>query len=208
MSTLSTQDANNLRKKAVEATQQNTSSVLLLAVVLWDTYRFNVKFNGIESSLWEAWGYKTWFEYVEHELGIHQSTAAAFRRIHEVFNIELEGCWEKDIFDQLSATKLRALCKVVNKKNVNGWMRKAVKLSCCALDEAIIASQNGGLRANSVHTLAILCTQSEQKKMREIITRAKDEMGVDRPGKALLRILQEWQQINGRMRAAKSAAQG
>ena len=192
MTTLSTQNANLLRKKAVDATKQNTKSVLILAEVLWNTFRYNVKFNGIESSLWVAWGYKTWFEYVEHELGIHQSTAAAFRRIHEIFQIELEGSFDKELFDQLSATKLRALCKVVNKKNVNSWLRRAAKMSCCALDESILVAQNGGIRANSTHTLAILCTKTEQKKMRDIITEAKELMGLERPGATLLRVLQEW----------------
>jgi hypothetical protein len=168
--TLSTADANKLRKQATEAVESNTNSVLLMAIVLWNTYRYNVKVDGIESPLWVAWGHETWLEYVEHELGIHQSTATAFRRIHEVFNIELNGCWERAEFDKFSATKLKALCKVVNKKNVNGWIRRAAKLSCCELDEAILESQNGGVRADAIHTLAILCTASEQKKMRSIIT--------------------------------------
>jgi len=206
--TLNAEDAKKLRNQAVEATQSHTNSILLLGIVLWNTFRYNTSFNGLEAPLWEAWGHESWFEYVEHELGIHKSTAVAYRRIHEIFNIELESCWDRAVFDQLSATKLRALCKVVNKKNVNGWMRKAVKFSCCQLDEAIVVSQNGGIRADAIHTLSILCTKSEQKKMRDIITQAKDDMKLDRPGKALLRILQEWSvsQAAQEVRNTKKAA--
>lgn len=206
MSTLTNASANALRKRAVEVTEQNTKSILALAEVLWETYAHDVKVNGIATELWIAWGHDDWFQYVEVELGIHMSTAAIYRRMHEVYNIELKESFEPGAMDGISATKLKILTRVVTKKNINAWLRKAKGLSCCALEEEVDHAIHGGGKVGAIHTLAVLMTKSEQRRSRRIIQQAMTDMDIRRPGKALLTILEEWENIKNRTSRARSAA--
>lgn len=208
MQTISSARAEALRKKAVEITEQNTKSILALAEVLWETYAYDVKVNGIATPLWTAWGHDNWETYVEVELGIHMSTAANFRRMHEVYNIDLKDSFESGSMDGISATKLKILTRVVTKKNVNAWLRKAAKLSCCALEEEVMHALTGSGKIGAVHTLAILCTKREQKRARDIIQQAQTDMQLRRPGAALLAILEEWNTIKARTERARKKAAG
>lgn len=206
MSTLTVTNSNSLRKRAIEVTEQNTKSVLQLAEVLWETYTHDVKIGGNVIALWAAWDYSDWFQYVEVELGIHQTTAAIFRRMHEVYNIDLKDSFDSGVMDGISATKLKILTRVVTRKNINAWLRKAAKLSCCGLEEEVDDAVHGSGRPGAIHTLAVTCTKSEQKKARAIINKAMIDLGADRPGKALLQILEEWSQIHSRTKSARAAA--
>ena len=206
MSTLTVATSNNLRKRAIEVTEQNTKSVLDLAEVLWETYTHDVKVGGNVIALWAAWDYSDWFQYVEVELGIHQTTAAIYRRMHEVYNIYLKDSFDPGVLSGISATKLKILTRVVNRKNVNAWLRKAAKLSCCGLEEEVDDAVHGTGRPGAIHTLAVLCTKAEQKKMRGILNKAMIDLGADRPGKALIQILEEWSAIHARSKRAQAAA--
>jgi hypothetical protein len=203
--TITSAKAAATRKKAISVMEGNTKSVLLLAEVLWETYAYDVKVNGLLVPLWEAWGHHDWFQYVEVELGIHMTTAAKFRRMHEIYNIDLQDSFEPNAMDGMSATKLTILARVVTKKNVNAWLKKARKLSCCSLDEEVSDALYGTGKIGAVHTLAVLCTKSEQRRVRNIIQQAQTDMGIKRPGKALLTILEEWETIKNRTKRARAS---
>jgi hypothetical protein len=196
---ISTSKANTLRQRAVDVVQQETKKVLELAEVLWETWAFDVKVNGVDTALWTAWDHDTWEEYVEVELGIHMTTAANFRRMHEVYNIDLKGAIEDASMEGISYTKLKILTRVATKKNVNAWLRKAKKISCCALEEEVAHVLYGDGKVGAVHTLAILCTKREQKRMRDIIMQYQSDNETRRPGAALLAILEEWNTIKNRV---------
>ncbi len=203
--TITSAKAESLRNRAKEVMEQNTKSVLAMAEVLWETWAYTVTVGGLETNLWTAWGFADWFAYVEVELGIHQSTAANFRRMHEVYNIELKDSFESDAMDGISATKLKILTRIVTKKNINAWLRRAKKMSCCSLEEEVLHELTGHGRPGAVHTFAILCTKAEQKRMRNLVQQAMTDMGVDRPGKALFLMLEEWDTIKHRVKRKLSA---
>jgi hypothetical protein len=198
MPTLTSARAKALREKAIAVTEQNTKSVLGLAQVLWETYTHDVKINGEQIPLWSAWGHENWDQYVEVELGIHMTTAANFRRMHEVYSVQLKDSFDLNALDGISATKLKILTRVVSTRNISGWLKKAKKLSCCALEEEVMHAINGGGKVGAIHTLALLVTKSEQKRARQIIDQAMIDMKIERSGKALLTILEEWNTISVR----------
>jgi hypothetical protein len=88
---ISTSKADTLRQKAVTIVQEETKKILELAAILWETWACDVKVNGLDTPLWTAWDHDSWEQYVEVELGIHMTTASQFRRMHEIYNIELNG---------------------------------------------------------------------------------------------------------------------
>lgn len=195
---LTSRAADSLRHRAQEASKHNTSSVLSLAAVLWQTFNNRVAVAGKEVSLHQAWGFNTWFEYVEHELGIHQTTAAAYRKIHEIFFIELSGAWQSELARPISYTKLKVLCRVVTKKNVNSWLKIAAKLSCCQLDVEVDRAL-GIANAGAIHTFSVPCTASEFNKLRKLVESARESFGDERRGKVLLQMLEEWSTIRARV---------
>ncbi len=203
MSTLNSKSADSLRQRAVDATSQATKSVVHLSGVLWETYHNDVMVGGLPTPLWEAWGHTTWFEYVEHELGIHQSTAAAYRRIHEIFEIELEGKWDKNLC--ASFTKMKALVRVVTKTNVNSWLKKAAKMGCCQLDEEINNALFGKVRVHAVHTFLTTVTKKELREINKVLAIARESFPeTERRGAVLVKVLEEWNNIHSRTRRAKS----
>ena len=188
--------------------EQETKKVLELASVLWETWACNVKVNGIDTPLWTAWDHDSWEAYVEVELGIHMTTAANFRRMHEVYNIDLAGSIDSDSMNGISYTKLKILTRVVTKRNVNGWLKKAKKLSCCELEEEVMHVLRGDGKVGAIHTLAILCTKNEQKRARDIIQQYQADNQTRRPGEALLAILEEWNTIKTQVANRRKAAAG
>ncbi|MGH6879051.1 MAG: hypothetical protein ACREHV_16960, partial [Rhizomicrobium sp.] len=123
-----------------------------------------------------------------------------------IYNIELKDSFEPDAMDGISATKLTILAKVVTKKNLNKWLRKARTLSCCSLDEEVADALYGTGKVGAIHTLAVLCTKAEQKRVRRIIQQAQTDMQIERPGKALLAILEEWELIKNRTKRVRAAS--
>ena len=203
---ISSSKAETLRTRAVNVVQEETKKVLELAAVLWETWACDVKINGIDTPLWIAWDHESWEQYVEVELGIHMTTASQFRRMHEVYNIDLNGSIEPESLEGISYTKLKILTRVVTKRNINGWLRKARKLSCCALEEEVAHAVYGDSKVGAIHTLAILCTKREQKRMRDIIQQYQNDNQMRRPGAALIAILEEWNTIKNRVASKRKAA--
>ena len=206
MSTLNKSTAEAVRRKAQDASGKVTKSVMDLAAALWDTYSNDVTVGGEPMPLWAAWGYESWFDYSERELGIHQTTAAAYRRIHEVFEIDVKDGWDRSLSS--SYTKMRILCRVVTKANANTWLRKAAKLSCCELEEQVLQAV-GKSRAGAIHSFAASVTKRELAKINEVLADAREgfEEDEERRGKILVRVLEEWQVIFRRKAArAKKAA--
>jgi hypothetical protein len=203
---ITTARADSLRQKAIDAVKKDTRSVLELAAVLWETWVHDVKVNGLMVPLWTAWDHDSWEQYVEVELGIHMTTASNFRKMHQVYGIDLVDAIDPEAIDGLSATKLRALTKVVTKTNVNRWFKRAKKMSCCGLDEEIMEELYGTSKVGAIHTLAILCTKREQKRMRNIIQQYQSDNNLARPGAALVAILEEWDTIKNRVARRRKAA--
>lgn len=187
MPTLNKSAVKVIRSKAVRSSEQCTSALMVFASALWDTYYNDIIVDGEQIPLWQFWGYKSWYDYCERELGVHQTTASAYRKIHEVFEIELKGSWDKTLL--VSFTKMKALSRVVTKSDVNSWLKKAGKLSCCELEEAITGKA-------SHKQFTVVVTEKELKEINDIIEAANSAAGGPRRAETLLQILGEWKSMS------------
>jgi len=204
MAILKKQSADQLREMAKERSDHTSKSVMMLGEVLWRTYYDKVQIGGMPVSLFEAWGFGSWFEYVERELGIHQTTALHFRKIYTVFAIDLKGAWDPNLI--VSFTKMKLLARVATKANVNSWLKKASKMSCCELEDEVMHELYGHARKGHMHSFLASVTKTELKKIKEILAIAHEDFDqIDRRGELLVKVLEEWQIIHKRTRKVRAA---
>lgn len=200
---MSIDTANKLRSQALKVFTNATRASFAMAAMLYETYYGTIQSGdgsklGRESiPLWEAWGFKSWNDYAERELEIHQSTAASYRRVHEVFQIKIGGNWDSKY--SVSFTKLRALCRVVTPENVNVWLKRASKMSCCEVDEAVQAVLHGKKRAGANRHFAVFLTNRELIQINSIIEVGHQKFPeVERRGEILTKILEQWNQLSAK----------
>lgn len=187
------QYANKLRDRALEISQQETKSRLELAAIIHELYYGTVQMGAGELELYKFFGYDTWFDYVETEIGLHVTTAASYRVIHQVFAVELAGTCDHTLLSGVSFTKLRALTHVVDAKSVNGWLKKAQKLTCCKLDEEIEVARYGARKRGAHRAFQAMVTDRQLTQMNAILALAYEEFpDAENRADALLRIMEQW----------------
>lgn len=90
--------------------------------------------------LFSTWGYDTWTDYVEQELGIAKTRAERLRRIWTKY-IKTLRVAPKELVG-LGFTNAFTMLSVVNGDNVHDWIDKAKKLSWRELDLAVQAAKS------------------------------------------------------------------
>lgn len=98
-----------------------------------------VYYSGIGDELapvYEGWGFESWEDYVEEELGCHITTANSMRRCYHFFGVQMKGTWKKQILSRQRMCVLADSPKV-DKGNLNEWIRKAINLPICALESEL-----------------------------------------------------------------------
>jgi hypothetical protein len=202
---MTTVSANKLRARARALTESETIARLEMAQVVHELYYGEVTIGGSEVPLYRFFGFESWFDYVEKEIGLHVSTAVNYRIVWDVFGVKLDGAWDKALLANVSFTKLRAIANVVDVRNVNAWLRRAAKLTCCAVDDEVQAALHGrrprGARRRfgafvtdrqlaSIHTaLDVAATQFPDAKTR---------------GELLVRVVGQWHAAVGKTRHLKA----
>lgn len=139
---------------------------------------------------YKKWGYDTFEEYVEKELGITSREARYWKAIYRKFVLEL-GI-NGDRLKGIHWCKLRVLVPVVNKKNVEDWLNKAEKMYFSDVEDAVRSGKDPS-DAPEVHVLKgrdgrpIYVTEEERKTIHKAIEVAHkiSEGGNDRDGSLL-----------------------
>lgn len=183
---LTERNAMSLRTKiqGIVDTYARSSSDICWA--LYETYYAETNVGGKPVAVYEAWGYKSWHEYVGLELGLHPTTAYALKRIWEVFYVRLAGSW--DVGNLLPLTKMRILCAVerLDKRNVNSWLKRAKSMTCPQLVAEVYGTEE-------LHTFSVSVTGKEMKALLKVIEDARGAFGDDLPrGEVLVRVAAEW----------------
>lgn len=185
--------AKDLRAKALDLAQRSSTMQLQLAEVLYHTFWDTVRSEEYEIPIWEIWKFESWNDYVEGELGLHTTSARQLRHVHETFEVQLAGKWDRSLV--ASVTKMKALCRVVRPGDVNDWLRRAKKLTCCQLDEAINAVLYGEEERQELRTFAATLTPKEMKKVKASVERVCEELNITR-GEALVRICADYEKLH------------
>lgn len=162
-----------------------------MAEAVYELYYGDVEMGGGSMPLWSFFGYKSWFDYVETEIGMHVSTAAGYRMVHDVFMVRLEGKWDRSVMP--SFTKMKALIRVVDAKNVNAWLKRANSLSCCALEEEILEFLYGKRKSGATRHFAAMLTGRQLTAVNSIIEVGRQEFPeLETRGDVLTKILEQW----------------
>jgi len=183
--------ANKLRDKIVALCGQERKAQLEVAEAVYELYYGTVEVGGGELPLWSFFGHKSWFDYVETEVGMHVSTAAAYRMVHDVFMVRLKGKWDQN--EIASFTKMKALTRVVEPGNVNAWLKRANSITCCALEEEILEHMYGKRKAGAHRHFTAMLTSRQLTSVNAIIEVGRQEFPeLESRGAVLAKILEQW----------------
>jgi len=183
--------ANKLRDKVVLLCSQERKAQLEVAEAVYDLYYGEVEVGGGTMPLWEFFGHSSWFDFVETEVGLHVTTAAGYRSVHYAFMVVLQGKWDRSLM--VSFTKMKALARVVDAKNVNFWLKRAGSMSCCQLEEEIEEHLHGKRKAGAHRHFTAMLTTRQLASVNAIIEVGRQEFPeLETRGEVLTRILEQW----------------
>ena len=190
---LTVKQADTLRSRVQSATRASAEATFHLCELLHESFISVVNTNKGWKFVWEYWGYKTWFDFVEIEVGMHETTANSYKKIWEVFGIELNGAW--DFADALPVTKMRILSAAdINKRNVKAWLHKAARMTCCELQAEVYGTE-------VMHTLAVSVSKRELQTINKALKAARGDYENPKKvtrGELLLGIVKDWQQARAK----------
>lgn len=191
--------ADALLERVKSVVAESAKSNFDLCQVLYETSRAVVSIGGNIVFAYETWGYKTWFDFVEAEVGLHEQSANAYVKVYEVFGVELAGAW--DTGKPLPITKMRILTAAeLTKTNVRAWIKKAEKLTCCKLVSEIYGT------AELSHFHASVSKRG-LSDINRALQAARDSFGEDLPkGDLLVKALNEWADIRKKARKLRAVA--
>lgn len=136
--------ATKVRREARGLSKQIDKAYIELAEMLYTIYDTPAFNDGSQAPVYTAfWGYSSFPEYVQEELGIHPKRAQRLMRIWYKLGIklaDLDGDIKKRIV-ALGFSKVRELVRVLTYKNAHSWVERAEQLSylklCKTIEKAI-----------------------------------------------------------------------
>jgi hypothetical protein len=150
---------NQLRNEAKTIVREISSRYWDLGRILYDVYdgvpggyRALVRGEGSmknRTSLFEKWGYKTFGDYCDKEVGIQKRTGENLRFAYYYFAVQLE--MPDSVINELvtvGRSKVYLLAGVATKDSIGLWIEKAKELTFEELKKAIKAAKSVGAAKN------------------------------------------------------------
>lgn len=190
---LSTKQSEELRRRIKDVVSSHKKASLDLCEVIYESDVQMTRVKGDYVYCWKAWGFESWEDYVGVEIGMHMTTAYAYKKIWEVFCVDLVGAWDVGLLQPI--TKMRLLsAALLNKKNVNAWLRKAATMNCRELRAAVYDTEE--LRHFSIEV-----SDPQLNRINRVLEQGRAVYGEVSKGQLLANILKEWSDKKG-LRAA------
>lgn len=202
---LSKGQATKLRRQIAEIVQQRSKFDLDLCWAVYETYDRMVMVGGEPVFIWVAWGFEDWKEFIGKELGLYPATAYAYRHIWEVFGVELDGAWDKNLL--LGVTKMRILAadQGINRRNANKKLRDAADMTCRQLRAEVFDTEE-------LRHFHVSVTDAEMTALKKGLDDARKTLGGEAEeltrGELLTFIVEEWRKINRQASTVKAAKKG
>lgn len=194
---LSAKDATALRARAAQAARKGHRFTLDLAAIVWEVATLRTT---EDTSLWEAWGFETFLDYVERELGLSGRTASQMRIVWEVFGVKLQGSWHED--QLVGLTKMAMLAPVVSSATASEWLLRAKSMTIRELAGAL-ETESGESTPASKYDLHARLTATELRDVQAAMHHVRRIYGDRTQGAQLARIARGWLSA---FRKAKKAA--
>lgn len=120
--------ANKLRKTTKTLARNIDEAQFELGVLLWRGWTTPIDGNETNNPIFMSWGYTTWKEYVEAELGLQSRKAERLRLIGKVLDVNLKDLPQKarTRFMKLGWSKAREVARIfrhqADEDTVNTWL--------------------------------------------------------------------------------------
>jgi hypothetical protein len=125
-----------------------------LLYTIWDT---PIDGNGNNAPIFTKWGYSTFSDYVEQELGIHRKKAQRLKAVWYNIEIRLKDTLDPELKKRIIAlgfSKVRELVGVLTARNSEKWVEKAEELSYPKLCIAVRKYREDREALEAEHTAA------------------------------------------------------
>ncbi len=130
-----------VRSQAKELAHSIETSYLSLAEILFTVYDTPVNGDRANGPVFAQWGFRSFRDYAEQELGLHYKKAERLRLIWYRLEVELADMETetKSRLVNLGWSKVRELCRpgVLNLRNAKAWVEKAENMNYQTLDAAV-----------------------------------------------------------------------
>lgn len=203
--------ADKLRKEVKRLTLERASADMTWGELLHRVRTSFVLLESVELPLWRYYGYKSWGDFVETELGHSRKTAQRYMKIWKIFGKDLKGKWKKSLL--LPTSKMRALVRLyengmIDEDNVEEWLRWAAPLSVSRVEAEIRAElgPEGDRDGDNAgwHSFVVVLTTAEIDDLDQAISTARNRWGDRRRGASLVRIVREWTQTKTKTRPRRA----
>lgn len=136
----SKQWAAKIRRRAKELAHDLDLGYMELARILYQVYDAPVEGDRQRGAVFTTWGYTSFGEYAEKELGLHQKKAERLRLIFYTLEVQLAGM-EPEIKERvvnLGYSKVRELIRVITLRNAEMWLEQAEHMTYRQLYGAVV----------------------------------------------------------------------
>jgi len=166
--------AQKLRTQAKNLVKRIDEGYLEMGQLLWQIYDTPSVGGG---ALYRHWGYSTFADYVEKELGIHPKRAQRLRSVWYNLEVRLKDhitAEARERLVRLGFSKVREMVNVLTPENFEGWVEKGEELSYPALSAALKEYRS------AVEKLSIAREQAASGN--ELLQEGDSEVELDRSG--------------------------
>jgi hypothetical protein len=138
---------NELRAKGKVLNRSIEETYWELAKVLYEVYDgvpggFRDSAREVKKELFRKWGYQSFEEWCEREVGILSRSARSLRYAYWWFEIELELSEEqKDHIRNIGRSKVYLLSGFVTNETFDSWLKKAKEMTHDELKKSIVAAK-------------------------------------------------------------------
>lgn len=189
--TLSTKQADTLRERIKTVVTAHKHASIEVCRAVWEADTTMVRVDGELRFCWEVWGHKSFEDFLGKEMHLHLKTASGFKRVWDVFYVDLQGAWNTNLL--LGITKMRLLTSVkLTPKNVESWLRRADGMNCRELQAAVFGTEE-------LYQFATALTGSQMTIVKNTLDRAKSTVNRGEKmsrGDLLVHIMRAWRDAN------------
>jgi hypothetical protein len=128
-----------VRAQAKELVSSLETHYMDLAEILYAVYDTPIDGDRSKSPVFTSWGFHTFRDYAEQELGLHYKKAESLRGVWYWLEIELDGLDPaiKKRLQALGWTKCRVLRRVVKLSNAKHWVDRAENMNYQTIEAAV-----------------------------------------------------------------------
>ena len=136
--------AKKVRTRAKELAGSIETTYMELAEILYAVYDVPIDGDTKNGPVYMLWGYKSFRDYAEQELGLHYKKAERLRLIWYRLEVELAELDSglKSRLVNLGWSKVRELCRpgLLTMRNAKGWIEKAENMNYQSVEASVRAS--------------------------------------------------------------------